>query len=160
MEIAEGIEIPETDDGRRWVVGAVVVDAEGRAFVQRRSPDRALFPNAWDIVGGHVEAGEGVVEALEREVREETGWRLTGVLAELCRLAWTPDDGVERFEVDYLVRVEGDLGAPVLEPDRHTGFAWVDESRLDMLTTPEDPGHTFVADVVGLGLRRARELRS
>ncbi|MFW5420429.1 NUDIX domain-containing protein [Nocardiopsis sp. CNT-189] len=156
IEIAEDIVLPDTGDGRCWVVGAVVVDERGRAFAQRRSPDRKVFPHCWDVVGGHVEEGEAVPEALAREVAEETGWRLTAIEAELFRLVWTPDDGVPRHEVDYLVRVEGDLSAPRLEPGKHTEFAWVGEDRLDLLRDHRDPGEYFIADIVRLGLRAAR----
>ena len=56
------------------VVGAVIVNEDDRAFVHRRGYDRALFPGAWDIPGGHVEPGESPIDALRREVQEETGW--------------------------------------------------------------------------------------
>ncbi|RCV49263.1 NUDIX domain-containing protein [Marinitenerispora sediminis] len=157
VRVAAGVDLPRTG-GATWVVGAVVLDDRGRAFAQRRSPGRRLFPDCWDIVGGHVEPGETVLDALVREIREETGWRLTEVLADLGRLVWTPEDGIERHEVDYLVRVSGDLSAPALEPEKHTAFVWATEADLPMLTVPGDPGASFVADTVGRGLRRAREL--
>jgi ADP-ribose pyrophosphatase YjhB (NUDIX family) len=52
-------------------VGAVVHDAAGRLLLIRRAhdPGRGL----WSLPGGRVEAGESVAEAVEREVREETG---------------------------------------------------------------------------------------
>lgn len=156
VHIAEGIDIPAVDDGRQWVAGAVIIDGDGRAFAQRRSPQRKLFPGCWDAVGGHVEPGETMIDALGREIAEETGWTLTHVLAEIHRLVWTPDDGVERHEVDYLVRVAGDLSAPTLEPGKHTEFAWIDESRLDLLVTPHDPGDAFLLDIFTRGLERAR----
>ena len=59
------------------VAAALVLDDDGRVFVQRRSPDRRLFPNCWDVVGGHIEPGESVEDALRREVNEETGWQLS-----------------------------------------------------------------------------------
>ncbi|MBX9390529.1 NUDIX domain-containing protein [Streptomonospora nanhaiensis] len=158
LAVAEGIAFPDTGDGRTWVVGAVVTDGRGRVFVQRRSPDRRLFPGCWDLVGGHVEPGETMAEAMRREIAEETGWRLAGVLAELHRLVWTPDDGVPRHEVDYLVSVDGDLAAPRLEPGKHTEAAWITEDDLDLLHDARDPGDTFVADVAALGLAKAHAL--
>src|SRR4051812_5096736 len=76
--------------------GALIMNSDGRLFVQRRSPTRSLFPNAWDIVGGHLEAGETVIEALRREITEETGWRLTHIVAELPPVTYTGEDGHER----------------------------------------------------------------
>lgn len=57
--------------------GALIVDDKGRVFIQRRSANRRLFPNTWDIVGGHVEGDETLMVALHREVREETGWSVS-----------------------------------------------------------------------------------
>jgi 8-oxo-dGTP diphosphatase len=156
VEIAEGITFPDTADGERWVAGAVVVDAQGRAFAQRRSATRKVFPNCWDVVGGHVEDGETMLGALAREIHEETGWTLSAVVAELYRLDWDPGDGVTRREVDYLVRVDGDLTAPVLEADKHTEYMWVDDAKLHLLRDARDPGDYFITDIVKLGLEAAR----
>lgn len=48
--------------------GALIEDRDGRLLLQRR-PDSGLF----GIPGGLVEPGESVLEAVVREVREETG---------------------------------------------------------------------------------------
>ncbi|WPO69906.1 NUDIX hydrolase [Streptomyces sp. KN37] len=42
-------------------------------------PGRRLFPDCWDIVGGHVEPGESLLDTLAREVAEETGRHLRRV---------------------------------------------------------------------------------
>lgn len=63
--------------------------------------------HAWDIVGGHVDPGETILEALAREVEEEAGWLLTHVRRFLGTTVWTGDDGGGfRHEADYLVEVE------------------------------------------------------
>ncbi|WP_244945324.1 NUDIX hydrolase [Couchioplanes caeruleus] len=115
------------------VAGALVVDDEGRMFFQRRSAERKLFPNTWDIVGGHVEPGETVTEALARELFEETGWRLAAVLGIAGEHTWTGDDGVDRRETDFLVRVEGDLSRPRLEEGKHTECRWLGPDELAVL---------------------------
>jgi 8-oxo-dGTP pyrophosphatase MutT (NUDIX family) len=140
----------------RQVVGAVVVD-NGRAFVIRRSPDRRLFPGCWDVPGGHVEPGETNAEALARELEEETGWKLTCIVAELGEHHWQGDDGVARVEVDYLVTVEGDLGNPTLELDKHPEHAWVGLSGLEQLVGGRQPWDDIVKRVVERGLRAAAE---
>ncbi|MBM0226819.1 MULTISPECIES: NUDIX hydrolase [Micromonospora] len=113
--------------------GALIVDDDGRIFIQRRSPDRAVLPNCWDIVGGHLEPGEGVEDALRREVTEETGWSVSHVLGLVGEYRWTGDDGLERLESDFLVRVDGDLSRPRLEVGKHTEFRWLGEEDVALL---------------------------
>src|SRR6478609_4770905 len=93
-------------------VGALIFDPAGRLFVHRRAADRSLFPGAWDYVGGHVEPGERLTDALAREIEEETGWRLDRIIRVLPPAGWTGDDGQRRVEYDFVVTVHGDLGAP------------------------------------------------
>jgi 8-oxo-dGTP diphosphatase len=115
------------------VAGALIVDDDGRIFFQRRSPHRRLFPNVWDIVGGHLEGDETELEALHREVTEETGWQVSVVLGEVGVYAYTGNDGIARVETEFLVRVDGDLARPVLEEGKHTEFRWLAEDELDVL---------------------------
>jgi isopentenyldiphosphate isomerase len=56
------------------VVHLHVFNSLGELFLQKRSPDKDIQPGKWDTsVGGHVDYGEEVQEALIREVREELG---------------------------------------------------------------------------------------
>jgi 8-oxo-dGTP pyrophosphatase MutT (NUDIX family) len=93
--------------------------------VHRRGWDRDLFPGCWDIVGGHVEAGETVLEALAREVHEETGWRVVGTPVLVHTADWQG-----RREFDFLVEVEGDLDHPRLEVPEHVEYRWVPPAEL------------------------------
>jgi 8-oxo-dGTP diphosphatase len=134
--------------GERWIVGAVIHDGMGRIFMQRRSADRSLFPGAWDLVGGHLEPGEEILDCLMREVREETGWRVTRVVADLGAMQWTGDDGVGRSEVDYLVEVDGDLTNPLIEADRHLDPRWVTPEEALALLDGSHPSDALVRPVI------------
>ncbi|MER5457438.1 NUDIX domain-containing protein [Micromonospora sp. NPDC002389] len=118
--------------------GALIVHPDGRIFFQRRSPHRRLFPNSWDIVGGHLEPGETVEQALRREVTEETGWRVSEIIALVGEYGYVGDDGLARVESDWLVRVDGDLTAPVLEVGKHTEYRWLGPTDLDLLDEDRD----------------------
>jgi 8-oxo-dGTP diphosphatase len=118
---------------------AVIVDDLGRVFLQRRSPTRRLFPDTWDIVGGHLEPGESALDALGREITEETGWRLAEVLAVLAPVTYTGDDGHIRIEEDFVVRVDGDLANPRLEAGKHTAYRWITEDEVPDVLDGEPP---------------------
>ena len=56
------------------VVHLHLFDREGRLYLQRRPEWKDIQPGKWDTaVGGHVDYGERVEDALVRETREELG---------------------------------------------------------------------------------------
>lgn len=56
------------------VVHLHVFDREGRLYLQRRPDWKDIQPGKWDTaVGGHVDYGENVEDALRREALEELG---------------------------------------------------------------------------------------
>jgi 8-oxo-dGTP diphosphatase len=124
-------------EGRDCLVGGLIANSSGEIFVQKRAPHQRLFPNRWDIAGGHVEPGETLYQALEREIQEETGWELTHILALVCISDWEIGEAsqvIQKREFDFLVRVKGDLEHPTLEVDKFTEFRWVGPAQLEILT--------------------------
>jgi len=52
-------------------VGALLVDGEGRLLLVRRARDP--YGGTWDVPGGFLEEAEHPLDALRRDLREETG---------------------------------------------------------------------------------------
>jgi 8-oxo-dGTP pyrophosphatase MutT (NUDIX family) len=86
-------------------VRGILVDEQRRLLLQRRADS-----GHWGLPAGVVDVGDSVLDALSREVREETG--LTVVRAELFGLYTEPrfsvvypnGDEVQTFTVAFLVR--------------------------------------------------------
>ncbi|WP_112244833.1 GNAT family N-acetyltransferase [Kribbella monticola] len=133
-------------------VGALVRDERHRVYVQRRTAQRRLLPGIWDIVGGHLEAGESPEQALAREVEEETGWRVRSIDATVADWEWEYEGRVRR-EVDYLVTVDGDLSRPLLEDGKHDASAWVGPDDLDLLMVNRTDGDRRLRDIVAHAVR-------
>lgn len=113
------------------VVGAIVVDQQGRALCARRTRPESLA-GLWEFPGGKVEPGESPQETLVRELREELCLEVR-VGAELPgpRGAW-PIDAAREIRV-WFCRIAS--GSPMvgethgevlwLGPDELSGLAWV-----------------------------------
>jgi 8-oxo-dGTP diphosphatase len=149
--------VPDPEANARLVVGAVVIDQTGRAFVQRRSDTEGIFPGSWDCINGHVEPGETMEEALAREVHEETGWTLRRIIERVGEWTWEAG-GEPHREIDFLIEVNGDLGVPELERETHTEYRWVAEEDLAELLDDGDPGDHLTHQALTEAFALARRL--
>lgn len=55
-------------------VALFIINSKNQVLLQKRSPNKKLWPNLWDIsAGGHVFSGEFGFQAIIREIQEELG---------------------------------------------------------------------------------------
>ena len=73
-EIITKKEAHKTGKWHRAVHIWIISEDKKCILLQKRCPDKNLFPNMWDIsVGGHVSSGEETLVAAKRELSEELG---------------------------------------------------------------------------------------
>jgi 8-oxo-dGTP diphosphatase len=100
-------------------VGGVAVHDGALLLVQRATEPQA---GRWTIPGGHVEPGEGLASAVERELREETGLEVRcGAL-----LGWAErmGPGYHFVILDFIVAVPDGARSPRPGSDA-AAVAWV-----------------------------------
>ena len=61
------------DDEYHLTVLGVIVKPDGRFLITKRVMTKAWAPGWWEVSGGAAMAGETSLEAVKREVKEETG---------------------------------------------------------------------------------------
>ncbi|MDA9484040.1 hypothetical protein XI07_18890 [Bradyrhizobium sp. CCBAU 11445] len=144
---------------KQIVASALIPDSFGRIFVQKRTMSRRLFPGCWDLVGGHVDEGEHVFAALNREIEEETGWKLRTIIEELTVKPWS-SNGTEYEERQFIVTVDGDLERPSLETAKVSEGLWVDRTNIERLKENREPGDQLIYDSVLEALNRLKKGRS
>lgn len=113
-------------DIQRVAVAALV--REGRMLLAHRHPDRRWYPDCWDLVGGHIEAGESALAAMQRECHEELGVRVEN--AKPFHLP-TSNPGLDLQA--FLVRSWE--GEPTNQaPDEHDDLRWFTAEEIRQLT--------------------------
>lgn len=50
-----------------------IVNDKGQVLLEKRNSNRRFNPNKWELIGGHVSAGETLEQAALREIKEEIG---------------------------------------------------------------------------------------
>lgn len=148
-------------EGYQCVVGAMIIRkiignenmSEDRVYVQKRSANRELFPDCWDILGGHVDAGESLETALAREIKEESGWELATIVKHLKTVHWQNAENETIREFVFLVTVNGDLDKPELETDKFSEYRWLSEDELDILKENRSDGEQLIFELASLALK-------
>lgn len=129
------------------VVAAAIIRS-GKVLLCHRHPDRRWYPDVWDLPGGHIEAGETPLDALAREICEETGVviDLAETVSVFCH---SPNPDLD-IEVWAVTSWKG--GIINAAPEEHDQIAWFTAPEVETLDLA-DPG-------VAVACRRALTLAS
>jgi 8-oxo-dGTP pyrophosphatase MutT (NUDIX family) len=129
-----------------------LLDSRDQVLLGLRADWKATWPACWDCIGGRVEAGETLPEALTREVREEVGvrpvrFRLLGVV---------PEQRPELYgdALHHIFLVTGwEGGAPENVSDEHTEIRWFDFAGMSALNNLADRDYRNMIDRIGVTAR-------
>ncbi|EQC50307.1 NUDIX domain protein [Bacteriovorax sp. BSW11_IV] len=113
---------------------AVIFKCVNEYFVVKRSEKLSVFPGYHAFVGGKVDEGEGLLEALKREVMEEVGHDLDQVISlEYLCYATTPEFNPYRFKTHfYIAHVHEKPQFTLLEHEIQSGHWLTSEEFLNL----------------------------
>ncbi len=135
------------------VVHLHILDRYGRLFLQKRSAKKDIQSGKWDTaVGGHVDYGESILEALFRESSEELGFKeynpvwicsyefessiekeMVNVFAAVGNFTLSPDhDEVDEVRPWSMDEISENLGKSVFTPNFEGEFLRI-KDRLSSL---------------------------
>lgn len=111
-------------------VHALVFNARGQVFLQKRSMAKDMAPGCWDSsCSGHVDTGEGYDEAVVRELGEEIGVFLTEPPE---RIIYEPSRAETGWEFVWVYRLAHE-GPFELHPAEIDEGKWYDVTELNAL---------------------------
>jgi len=131
-------------------VGALFIRPDGKVLLGLRAPTKKVWPNHWDTIGGRVEDGESLEEALVREVQEEVGVTPTRFTLIATVRERQPDIYGKALHHVYVV-TGWQGGDPANVCDEHTELKWFSVSDMLLLTNLVDADYPqfvrrFIAD--------------
>lgn len=130
------------DQDRRTKIALVALVKNRHVLLVHRHPDRATYPDCWDLPGGHVEPGESAAEAARRECREELGIEIhdPNPVAMACS---------EPALVKHALIVTAWSGTPEnLAADEHDDLDWFTVDELSSLTLADPSTRAALAVAV------------
>jgi len=117
-----------------FVVAQKAVIREGdRYLILKRATHAHVYPDHWDFPGGRLEIGENTLEALEREVLEETGFKIR-----VNKPVFTFHEIVNKRVVFFIVYSCEKISGEFRISDEHTEYRWARKEEILKLDKVEN----------------------
>ena len=123
--MVRGTEVPKSY--YRLVVHACIFNSEGKMLIQQRQPFKSHWPDMWDLsVGGAAVTGDTSQTAIEREISEELGLKLS--FDDIHPSLTIHLDGV--FDDVYTIEKEIDISELKLQPEEVQDVKWATKEEI------------------------------
>ena len=141
---SEGMQ-PVVQEQIARTVGALLIGSDGKVLLGLRAPWKKAWPRHWDTIGGRVEDGESLDDALIRELQEEVG-----VTPTRFRLVATVRERQPEIYGDALHHVYAVTnwqgGDPANICDEHTELRWFSVGEMRLLINIVDADYPLFAE--------------
>ena len=126
-------------------VGALFIRPDGKVLLGLRVLSKKVWPGHWETIGGHVEDGESLEEALIREVQEETG--VTPSRFRLIATVRERQPEIYGNALHHIYAVTGwQGGEPANICDEHSELKWFSVGEMRGLKDIVDPDYVRFAE--------------
>ena len=145
----------EAHDKGLWhpIVHLWIYNSKGEVLMQKRAPQKKVWPNLWDVaVGGHLAAGEAPEDAAIKEAGEELG-----IKVERQQLQFIDQSKYEHemegnwmnriFIWSYLTKMDIDISKLTLEKEEVSEAKWIEVEELEKILNNSDEARNFSPDI-------------
>ena len=106
-----------------------IMNSKGEFLIQKRTPNKKVYPNLWSVTSGGTDSGENTLEAAFREVKEELGIEVKPEEIELMMTYKRNHDFVDV----WLARKDIELDDIVMQKEEVADVKWVSTEELEKL---------------------------
>lgn len=108
-------------------------DQNNRVLLLKGSPNKKIWAGLYNGIGGHIEAGEDILEAAERELKEESG--LEGIKLGFCGQVMV--NVSENIGIAIFI-FRGDYSGDDFRSSTEGRIAWIDLDEMMNIKMVED----------------------
>lgn len=135
-------------------VKAFILNNDGKYLLLRRThPYEGKREQEWEIPGGRIDPGEPTIDALRREIQEETGLELDKIKRVLAAQDIQRIPGRHTVRITYLVTCKSPnkkISLDVLGPTGHDDYRWMTLPELE-----NQPHDIYINPVIEILFREA-----
>ena len=113
------------------VVFVWIFNSAGQTLLTKRSPEKKTYPNIWSPTGGAVQAGETSLQAIARELREETG--IVAAETEFALMMSLRISSRSYFSDIYSLKKDVPLSQIVLQEGETCDAKWVNRAEFEAM---------------------------
>ena len=128
-------------------VGAWLMNEKGELLLQKRSTKKLRNANKWSRTGGHVDAGEDPLHAVQRETKEEIGvnipsdkWELLAI-NKYCK----KDDNNHHFIYSFFAKVNYKIEDYTIDEEEVSDVKYVSIEEMEKIRENKDINYTFTS---------------
>ena len=126
-------------DGITHISTGIAVMRDGKILAVRRAADDFLG-GSYELPGGGVDDGETLPQSVTRELIEETGLTLTGIVGMFDGFEYSTPKKPKVRQLNFLVKADGEVALS----EEHDAAEWVDRSNLDALNMTDSMQRCFL----------------
>lgn len=101
-------------------VRVLITDEDNKILILKRSTGSKTNPGKWELPGGKVDQGESFDQALIREVKEETGLKIS-----LDHVVGVSEQNLHLIRAVHIIISGKIIGGTLKLSKEHEGYAWV-----------------------------------
>lgn len=126
-------------------VGAWIMNKNGELLFQKRVATKPINANKWARTGGHVDAGEETIHAVQRETKEEIGVNIPAENWELISIDKyiKENDNNHHFTYNYFTIVDYELEDYTIQKEELSDLKYMSLEEMKILKEKQDENYTF-----------------
>jgi len=108
------------DQVKKLSVGAVLMH-EGKILMLKRRADD-FMPNIYELPGGGLETNESLIDALEREIKEEINCKIEKIIGYINHIDFPSSTGLLTRRCNFLIQLVFPM---LIQLSEHDNYIWI-----------------------------------